>query len=379
MRATIKAKLAGSFAAVLMISLILGIIGILKMSSINDQSTVIAENWMPSIDAIHRINTATSDLRAQQYTHITSTDPARMAAVEQEIAATLDAIKNGRAKYEALISSDTERALYNQFATKYENYLREGERMLNFSRLNQNEAAAQAMLASKPLYDDMSADLVKLVDLNVEGGNAASLEGDKVYAEARTLFIALLVVGLIIGVAAALWISRTVTLGLRKVTTAIDAVAIGDLDQDTAVTTNDEIKDLVNTVNRMTANLKATAALADEVAQGDLSVHPKPLSDKDTLGLSLQRMVANLRATAAMADDIASGDLSVQPKPMSDRDTLGIALERMVANLRDTAATADQIANGDLTVQPKPLSDKDALGLSLQSMVERLRGVVTDA
>src|SRR3989344_3732949 len=350
MRATIKMKLAGAFAAVLAIAMILGVVGVMKMSSVNHQSTIITENWLPSIDAIHLINTATSDLRAQQYAHITSTDPARMAAVEKDIAATLETIKRDQAKYEALISSDSERNLYNQFSDKYENYLRDGERMLAFSRANQNEAAAQAMLASKPLYDDMSAALVKLVNLNVEGGAAASAEGDKVFSEARSLFIALVAAGLIIGVVAALWISRTVTMGLRKIATAIDAVAIGDLNQDVAVTTNDEIKDLVDTVNRMTANLKATAAMADEIAQGDLSVQPKPLSDKDTLGISLERMVDNLRVTASMADEIANGDLTVQPKPLSDKDTLGLSLQSMVERLRgvvgDALSAADNVSSG---------------------------------
>ncbi|WAC60539.1 methyl-accepting chemotaxis protein [Brevundimonas sp. SL130] len=350
MRATIKMKLAGAFAAVLAISLILGIVGVLEMGRVNDQSTIIAENWMPSIDAIHRINKETSDFRVEQYAHIISTDPVRMEAVENDIAATLNAIKISREKYETLISSDSERSLYNQFADRYENYLRDGERVLSLSRANENAAAAQAMLASEPLYDDLSADLVKLVNLNVEGGQAASLEGDDIFDNARTLFIALVIVGLIIGVAAALWISRTVTLGLRKISTAIDAVAIGDLNQDVAVTTNDEIKDLVVTVNRMTANLKATAAMADEIAQGDLSVQPKPLSDKDTLGISLERMVVNLRITAAMADEIANGDLTVQPKPLSDKDTLGISLQSMVERLRgvvtDALSAADNVSGG---------------------------------
>ena len=61
---------------------------------------------------------------------------------------------------------------------------------------------------------------------------------------------------------------------------------------------NDEIKDLVDALNRMTANLRATAKVADSIAQGDLSMEAKPLSDKDTLGLAMQRMTANLRGTA---------------------------------------------------------------------------------
>jgi methyl-accepting chemotaxis protein len=365
MRLTIKAKLAGAFAAVLAIAMVLGVVGVIKMSAVNDQSTVITENWMPSIDAIHSLNTATSDLRAQQYAHITSTDPARMAEVEKDIAATLDTIKSERAKYEALISSDDERALYNQFAGKFENYLRDGERMLTFSRVNQNEAAAQAMLASKPLYDDMSADLLKLVNLNVDGGKAASVEGDKVFSEARTMFIALVVAGLVIGVVAALWIARTVTLGLRKVSTAIEAVAIGDLNQDIKVTTNDEIKDLVDTVDRMTANLRATAAMADEIAQGDLTVQPKPLSDKDTLGLSLQSMVERLRGVVAdalsAADNVSSGsqELSATSEQMSQGATeQAAAAEQASASMEEMAANIKQ--NADNAAQTEKISRQSA-------------------
>ena len=385
MRLTIKTKLAGAFAAVLAIAMILGVVGVMKMSSVNDQSTVITENWMPSIDAIHSINTATSDLRAQQYAHITSTDPARMAEVEKDIAATLDLIKSERTKYEALISSDEERALYNQFAGKFDNYLRDGERMLTFSRVNQNEAAAEAMRASKPLYDDLAADLLKLVNLNVDGGKAASVEGDKVFAEARTMFIALVVAGLVIGVVAALWISRTVTLGLRKVSTAIEAVAIGDLDQDIKVTTNDEIKDLVDTVDRMTANLRATAAMADEIAQGDLTVQPKPLSDKDTLGLSLQSMVERLRGVVAdalsAADNVSSGsqELSATSEQMSQGATeQAAAAEQASASMEQMAANIKQ--NADNAAQTEKISrqssrDAEASGEAVNRAVDAMRTI----
>ena len=385
MRLTSKAKLAGAFAAVLAIAMVLGVVGVMKMSAVNDQSTVITENWMPSIDAIHSLNTATSDLRAQQYAHITSTDPARMAEVEKDIAATLDLNKSERTKYEALISSDEERALYNQFAGKFDNYLRDGERMLNFSRVNQNEAAAQAMLSSKPLYDDMSADLLKLVNLNVDGGKAASVEGDKVFSEARTMFIALVVAGLVIGVGAALWISRTVTLGLRKVSTAIEAVAIGDLDQDIKVTTNDEIKDLVDTVDRMTANLRATAAMADEIAQGDLTVQPKPLSDKDTLGLSLQSMVERLRGVVAdalsAADNVSSGsqELSATSEQMSQGATeQAAAAEQASASMEEMAANIKQ--NADNAAQTEKISrqssrDAEASGEAVNRAVDAMRTI----
>jgi methyl-accepting chemotaxis protein len=385
MRATIKMKIAGSFAGLLVILSILGGVGIMKMGTINAQSTEISKNWMPSIDAIHRLDTATSDLRAQQYSHITSTEPEAMAAAEKELGVTTDLIKQTRANYEKLISSDQERNLYEQFSQKYERYLQYGDKMLALSRQNKNAEAAQVMKDSKPLYEDMSADALKLVELNVAGGQAASATGDRVYADARALFIGLMIAALAIGIVAALWISRTVTIGLRKVAVAVEAVAIGDLDQEIAATTNDEIKDLIDTVNVMTANLRATAALADAVADGDLTVQPKPLSDKDTLGLALERMVERLRGVVSDAlsasDNVSSGsqELSSASEQVSQGATeQASAAEQASASMEEMASNIKQNAdNASQTEKIARQSSKDAelSGEAVARAVEAMRTI----
>ncbi|PIB91211.1 methyl-accepting chemotaxis protein [Caulobacter sp. FWC2] len=385
MRATIKVKLAGAFATVLLILALMGVVGIMKMSSINEQSTVISENWMPSIDAIHSINTATSDLRVLQYVHVATTDPAAMVNVDKEISATLEMIKKDRARYEKLISSDKEREIYDRFSGKYAKYILDSDRMLVLSRGNQNVAAVQALGDTKALYDDLSADLLTLVKLNIDGGAAASAEGDKVFADARALFIGLVVLALAIGSIAALWISRTVTMGLRKVSVAIDAVAIGDLEKDVVVTTNDEIKDLVDTVNRMTANLRETASLADKVADGDLTVRPKPLSDKDTLGLALERMVERLRGVVADAvaasENVSSGsqELSATSEQMSQGATeQATAAEQASASMEEMSANIKQ--NADNAAQTEKIArqsavDAETSGMAVSKAVDAMQTI----
>ncbi len=190
----------------------------------------------------------------------------------------------------------------------------------------------------------------------------ADQETDEQYASTRSMIMLMTAVALIIAVGSALWIALGISKGLSQLKTVANAVAIGDLDQRVAINSNDEIKDLVDTFNGMTDNLKATAALADQVSAGDLSVEIKPLSDKDTLGLSLRAMVANLRDTAALADQVANGDLTVQPKPLSNRDTLGLALERMVERLRgvvaDAIAASENVSAGsqELSVTSEQMS-----------------------
>ena len=385
MRPTIKLKLAGAFAAVLSLAAILGVVGVLKMSTVNDQSTIIADNWMPSIDAVHRINTATSDLRAEHYAHVASTDPADMAAVEKEMRESMSLIAQTRKKYEPLISSNEERDTYNSFARKYDDYLREAEKALVFSRQNKNQEAAAALEESKALYDDMSNDAVRLVDLNVAGGKDASATGDKVFADSRALFIGVVALALIVGVAAALWISRTVTTGLRKISQAVEAVAIGDLNHEVSVTTDDEIKDLVTTVNQMTSNLRDTAGLADRIADGDLTVRPKPLSDKDTLGIALERMVDRLRGIVADAiaasDNVSSGsqELSATSEQMSQGATeqaaaaeqVSASMEEMTANIKQNADNASQTEK----IARQSAQDAETSGQAVNKAVDAMQTI----
>ncbi len=337
MRATIKAKLAGAFAIVLLITSILGVFGIRQMASINDKSTEMSTNWMPSIDAIHRINTATSDLRVKQYRHVASTDPADMRKVDSEIETLLAAIAAHRTRYEKLISSDEEQKIYQSFSAKFAKYLEASERVLALSRNNQNAAAAAGLFETADLFDAYSEDLLKLVDLNVEGGKAASAAGDKEYADASMLFMVLVAAAVIAGLAAAVWISLTITRGLQRISTAVHAVAIGDLETEVTATSNDEIKDLVVTVNAMTANLRKTADLADRIAAGDLTVDHTAQSNKDQLGLALIEMVDRLRTVVGEA---TSATLSVS----SGSEELAASAEQVARGASEQAASVEEVS-----------------------------------
>ncbi len=148
------------------------------------------------------------------------------------------------------------------------------------------------------------------------------------YEQTRTLLVGASVVAVLIAIATAFWIALGISSGLRKIMTVAEAVAIGDLDQNVEIKTNDEIKDLVERINTMTGNLRNTAGIADRIADGDLTVMPKPLSDRDTLGLALERMVERLRGIVADAlsasDNVSSGSQelsasSEQSEPGRDR------------------------------------------------------------
>ena len=81
----VMGKLALGFGMMLMFLLILGIISIQRMGVVNEQSTILAENWMPSIKVVEEINTNTSDFRLFQFEHVLSQSSEDMKKVEAKI------------------------------------------------------------------------------------------------------------------------------------------------------------------------------------------------------------------------------------------------------------------------------------------------------
>jgi methyl-accepting chemotaxis protein len=203
---------------------------------------------------------------------------------------------------------------------------------------------------------DLAADAEKSM-------KAAQEAADQSYSTIRTILLSAVIVSLVIALAAALLLARSIGRGLGSAVSLANAVAIGDLSQKISVSSDDEIKDLVTALNSMTENLLATAKAADRLSSGDLTIQVTPLSDKDTLGISLETMVEKLRGvigdtiTATENVSTASQELAAGTEEMSSSSEMmsqgaseqaaateeaAASMEQMAANIKQTAENASQ-------------------------------------
>jgi methyl-accepting chemotaxis protein len=214
-----------------------------------------------------------------------------------------------------------------------------------------------------------------------EESEAASLEGSR----AEILLMSLVLASLLFAVAAATWIAMNISRALSRAVHLADAVAIGDLSQKIEVVSNDELGDLVKSLNAMTVNLNATAALANQIAQGDLTVEAKPLSDKDTLGLALERMVEKLRQivsealTAAQNVSAGSQELSASAEQLSQGATeqassaeeASSSMEEMASNVKQNADNANQTEK----IAAQSAKDAEASGAAVGRAVNAMQTI----
>jgi methyl-accepting chemotaxis protein len=385
MRLTIKTKLIAAFATVIVLSAISMAIALLNLGALNTSFSAAMEGNVKRIQLAAELEAATLKVARDEKNLILTQDPGAIAALLTQMDAEIDAVHTDTATLREL-SSEAGKPLVDKFGADYDAYLVQHAEVRRLSTLNLDaEAFALASGKAAEVRAGSVARLDEIVALNNTQLTQAIAEAESLYGTSSLLLTALLVGSTIIAVAAAAFIIVGISRGLGKIKQVVSAVAIGDLDQKIEIKSNDEIKDLVDTVNIMTTNLRSTAALADRVADGDLTVEPQPLSDRDTLGLALQRMVEKLRDVIAeaitSANNVSAGsqELSATAEQLSQGATeQASSTEEASASMEEMAATIKQSADNALQTEKiarQSAADAIASGTAVNDAVTAMQTI----
>jgi methyl-accepting chemotaxis protein len=103
-------------------------------------------------------------------------------------------------------------------------------------------------------------------------------------------------------------LTRVIVRPVRQVLGAAEAIAEGDLDRQLDVRSNDEVGDMARAFGHMVESLRDTAAVANRMADGDLTVPVAVKGERDVLGRAFERMRASL---AGLVVEIREGAVTV--------------------------------------------------------------------
>ena len=285
------------------------------------------------------------DLEIHQRDAILAPADDTIAAANQKIKADLAAISKQRDVLRRLPEGQ-DRALADQFFERFDKWAPVNDRIMSLStEISKSRATDLSMGSGKKIGDTLRAQIGDIVKIAENEMQAAVAHAGDVYGSARQALIVTTIVSLLVAFGAAVWISLSISRGLGRAAGLANEVARGDLDQEVTASGNDEIKDLIDALNRMTANLRATAKVADAIAQGDLTVEAKPLSEKDKLGISLKGMVEKLRVVVSDAIN-ASGNVSSGSQEMSaSAEQLSSGATEQAAAAGEASSSMEQMAS----------------------------------
>ena len=361
MRFTIKLKLSLAFGLIVLMLAGIAVMGIMNLSKINTMLDGIVQGPAKRLEyALSAAAGSAEAIRAQKNA-LLAKDPQEIKKYfkgsDDQIATVIDlankgfeaASLEGKPYWDALRKSTEAFALASR---KLPEMLAAGNVEGAIASSNGEVRAAAA---------EMGTAIAKLVDLQKKFMRAAGENAQASYEDTKMQLTAIAGIAALLAVGAALWMALGIARGLRRAGELAEAVAIGDLGKQVEHKANDEIKDLIKAMERMTSNLSDTAAMATEIAAGNLMVQPKPLSDKDTLGQALEQMVDRLRAVVkdalSASDNVSSGSQQLSAaseqiaqgasEQASAAEEASSSMEEMAANIKqnaDNAAQTEKIA-----------------------------------
>jgi methyl-accepting chemotaxis protein len=302
----IAPKLLVSFGVVLLLTLILGISNIAALSRVNQSTTELADNWMPSVRAVMDIRGDVGELRRWELAHLLFEDPELLSNAERRMDAALDGMKKHRTAYAALISSPTEKAMADDFDKKMASYMDSHAKILQLSRAGNKVEGRALASATAPAINEFTDIINQLVKLNIAGGDAASDAATATYQSARTLSITLLVLNIAIGIVLALWVARIVAAPLQEALSLARQVADGDLTQVIDVRSSCETGQLMQALKDMTGNLQHLVGQVRYGTETIATASSEIASGNQDLSSRTEEQASSLEETASSMEELTS-------------------------------------------------------------------------
>jgi methyl-accepting chemotaxis protein len=213
--------------------------------------------------------------------------------------------------------------------------------------LRAHDAPALRTYVLSDLYqhiDPISAVINKLSTLQIDVAEQQHHESRQKYLLMLEIVLITTFISLLAAVVLSSLTVRRITRSLRQAVNAADRLATGDIDAEIEVTSNDEVGELLESMQSVVYSERNMSAAADLIARGDLTVEVQPRSEHDALGAAFGTMATRL---GHVIGEVRSGAESLAAASTQLADTaqsLAEGAEQQVSGVDGTARALERIA-----------------------------------
>ena len=144
------------------------------------------------------------------------------------------------------------------------------------------------------------------------------------------------------GIAVAL--TKLIRSSFAKLTKAADEMAAGKVDVKIEKDNNDEFGMLMDDIQKVIDGTRYQAQIAQEVADGNLTVDVRPRSDEDVMGMALKKLVSNNQHALGNIKDAAYQVTTSSSQVASASEALAQGSTEQASAIEEITASIDDVA-----------------------------------
>ncbi|SFJ16907.1 methyl-accepting chemotaxis protein [Bradyrhizobium sp. cf659] len=344
MRFTVKAKLASAFGLVIVLSMVAGGVAYMKLGDMmaTADSMVLRATRMEKATQIEK--DILLQLRAEKNSILgTEAQAEQFAADAAKIRD--HALKTKDEVY--ALASEAGRKLLDSFAVTYAKMNAYQDETFRLAKTDKAKATERSMGDGRKVIADAMEAMGAYVGNTKKQMAEQAVQSKEEGHQAQFVLMTLLGISLAVAIGAALWISISISRSLGRAVGLAGAVAEGDLSQTIPSASNDEIGDLVRSLNVMVEKLRQiveealTAASNVSAGSQELSASAEQLSQGATeqassaeeASSSMEEMASNVKQNA----DNANQTEKIAAQSAKDAEASGVAVGRAVNAMQTIA------------------------------------------
>ncbi|WP_066342082.1 methyl-accepting chemotaxis protein [Azohydromonas lata] len=312
-RFRIGARLGWGFGAVLALLCVMAAAALFELTALAGVSRYYAADLVPSFEAEHKVAMALGAMRRFESQHIMVDTAAEMDDMEHRIAEQQQLLGRTLEHYEkALVSNDEDRRALAAVRSALAAYYAVWEQIRTISRHTGDDPSAtekaQKLLfgPSREAYARADEALQHWWSHNSQLAEAQEVKAESTEAQGRWMLLGVAVLALLLGVLAAVVITRSITHPMAQAVDAAEAVAQGDLSRRIEASGKDETAQLLRSLSHMNQRLadlvRQVRSGSDAIATGSHEV----AAGSTDLSQRTEKQAASLQETAASMEQLSS-------------------------------------------------------------------------
>lgn len=344
MRFSVKAKLACAFGVIIILSGVAGTMAYTKLSDMMVSNSVL-------VSAAGRM-----EMAGELQKHLLLQNRAEKNLLTSESNAAAEQFAAEMVKYRGIVSKTKDdiyatateggKQILDRFAADFSRVNTAQDETVKLIKTDKEKAVEHSTGVGRKAMDDalvVAEDYVIYVKkLMAEQSEIAKVEAGR----GQLLVLCLIVASLVVALIAALWISLSISRALGRAVGLAGAVASGDLNQTIDVFSNDEIGDLIKSLNSMTEKLRQIVSEALTAAQN---------------------VSAGSQELSASAEQLSQG----ATEQASSAEEASSSMEEMAANVKQNAENANQTER----IAAQSAKDAEASGAAVGRAVEAMQTI----
>lgn len=356
--ARIGTRLGAGFGILVVLLCLIGIFAAFQSSRMNDSTVQIADEWLPSVKALGKIQLLINDVRSATLSSLLEVDAKSKQTQHAQHDQALAQLRTAIQDYQKLVRSPEEAQLTERIQKALDDYLALDGKVLDYSESNDDVAAMQGRLlatgdsaaALRAMLDLVAQD----VSLNTQGSDRARAQAAATYRTSLIATGAWVLFAVVFGVAVSALITRSIVHPLRKAVSIAETVAQGDLTSHIDVSGHDETAQLLGALKHMNASLagvigkvrassESIATGAAQIATGNTDLSSRTEEQAASLeetASSIEELTATVRQNAESAKQ--GNTLAISASEVAARG--GEVVGRVVDTMQEISGSSAKVA-----------------------------------